>query len=487
MTYKSQKSKQTLLGFLLILIVTNLINYFIFGYDSPSEEAIQEPPVLDSPLPKGYVELELFVQIMDHITEYYLEPVDLSALIHGAIDGMLNSLNDPQSTFFTASELENFLIQTSGSFGGIGVRIVDVGEDVVIFETIPGTPAEQAGLLPGDRIRRAAGEELAGQGVERAAELLRGLKGTSVTISVVRPGADEEMEITLLRDDIDMQTVSSKMLQPGIGYIRISSFDSGSGEDFASQFGVLEQQGLGRGLILDLRNNTGGLVDEAIAVAKLLVPEGEITRLVDRHGQARKIHYSNAPPRPYPIVVLVNEESASASEIVAGALQDRGAALLVGAKTYGKATVQHLEQLPGDSALRLTVAKYLTPAGKDIHGSGLLPDYPVDLTAALKYYRYFLPGRLGKGNYGEEVELLQDMLKELGYAVEPVGYFNQETADALALFQQESGLPETGYFDDSTWIKLREALEHLAADEDPQLLKAVELLGEEELWNRPGR
>lgn len=487
MPYISQKLKKLLFCFLLILIGTNLITYFIFGFDPPKEETVRETPDYLSPLPEGYVELELFAEVLDRIIKYYFEPVDLSALIQGAIDGMLKSLNDPQSTFFTAQELENFLIQTTGSFAGIGVRIVDVGEEVVIFEIIPGTPAEKAGLFPGDRISRAAGEDLVGQGVERAVELLRGPKGTSITISVIRPGADEAKEMTLSRDDIRMQTVTSRMLQPGLGYIKISSFDNHTGEDFTGQFELLEQEGLHKGLILDLRNNTGGLVDEAIKVAKLLVPAGEITRLVDRSGQIRNIHYSGAPPPSYPIVALVNEESASAAEIVAGALQDRGAALLVGVKTYGKATVQHLDQLPGDSALRLTVAKYLTPSGKDIHGYGLQPDYQVELPAALKYYRYFLPGRLSQGSYGMEVELLQSMLKELGYTVEAEGYFNQETVEALASFQEGVGLPATGIFDDLTWVELREGLEHIAISRDPQLQKAIELTGEADLWRRQGR
>lgn len=487
MDNNSQKSKKLLFGFLIVLIGTNLINFFMFGYRPSAPDTGAETPDLSGALPEGYVELELFAEVLDRILNHYLEPVELADLIQGAIDGMLKSLDDPQTSYFTAQDLENFLIQTKGSFGGIGVRIINIGEDVVIFETIPGTPAERAGLYPGDRISKADGEVLTGQGVDRAAELLRGPKGTSVTISVIRPGADEALEMTLERDEIKMKTVTSRMLQPGLGYIKISSFDSHTGTDFADQFSRMDQEGLGKGLILDLRNNTGGLVDEAIKVAKLLVPEGEITRLVDRNGEPRKIHYSSAVPRPYPIVVLINEESASASEIVAGALQDRGAALLVGTKTYGKATVQHLEQLPGDNALRLTVAKYLTPSGKDIHGQGLEPDYPVELPAALKYYRYFLPGRLGAGNYGMDVELLQNMLAELGYAVEAGGYFDDATAAALSAFQKDAGLAATGVFDDLTWIELREALEQVVLDSDPQLQKAVELTGKTEIWGQPGR
>ncbi len=215
----------------------------------------------------------------------------------------------------------------------------------------------------------------------------------------------------------------------------------------------------------------------------MLVPEGEITRLVDRYEQVKDIHYSHAQPKPYRIVVLVNEESASASEIVAGALQDRGAALLVGTRTFGKATVQHLERLSGGNALRLTVAKYLTPSGRDLHGQGLEPDVEVNLSPALKYYRYFIPGRLSQGGYGEGVRLLQQILQELGDdSVNASGYFDGATAGALRRFQRSASIPATGIFDDLTWIHLRENLDRVARERDPQLRAAVELLFSPELW-----
>ncbi len=489
MPHNSQKSNRLLISFLVLLIGTNLINYFLFGHEPRKQDPVAEVAETEDysgALPEGYVELELFAEVLDHVLKNYYEPVDMTGLIYGAIDGMLQSLNDPQTNFFTASDLENFLIQTMGTFGGIGVRIVNAGDEVVIIDTIPGTPAEKAGLYPGDRIIKASGVDLIGLGVDRAVELLRGPQGTTVTISVVRPGADEVMELTLERDDIKLETVTSQMLQPGLGYIRISSFDRNTGADFAEHFARM-QGDLQKGLILDLRNNTGGLIDEAIKVAQLLVPEGEITRLVDRHGQTRKIHYSSAAALPFPVVVLVNEESASASEIVAGALQDREAALLVGTVTFGKATVQHLTQLSGDNALRLTVAKYLTPSGRDIHGQGLQPDYPVEMPAALKYYQYFLPGRLNQGSYGMDVELLQGMLQELGYEVKPSGYFDESTAAALVSFQKDCGLNPTGIFDDITWVEMREALDAIAMDHDPQLQKAIELTGQAELWEQARR
>ncbi len=487
--YSKKSHRIILVGFLIVLLGSNLVNYLMFGY-APSVQPDgdpQEKPEQTEALPETE-EMEIFTRVLELLSDYYLNPVDRAALIRGAVKGMLKTLEDPQTSFYEAQELENFLVHTMGSFGGIGVRIVDVGQSVVIFETIPGTPAERAGLYPGDRIRSADGEDLTGQGVGRAAELLRGPQGTLVTVSIERPGAREPLTITLERDQVKLNTVSSRILEPGLGYIEISSFDSHTGANFTAQLQELKAAGgLEQGLILDLRNNTGGLVDESIKVAKLLVPEGEITRLVDRNEQIRDIHYSSAPPRPYPIVVLVNEETASAAEIVAGALQDRGAALLVGEQTYGKATVQHLEYLPGDSALRITVAKYRTPSGKDIDGQGLEPDFTVELSRALKYYRYFLPGRLEEGSYGMDVEMLQDMLAELGYPVEPAGYFDEATAAALAAFQEQAGIEASGLFDDLTWVELRVALDQASQNSDTQLQKGLELIRQPGHWANLGR
>ena len=479
--------KKIIIGFLVLLIGTNIINYFMFGY-TPREAAVEEAALeaemeaLIAEMEQTLGELSIFGEVLDRVTRNYIEPVDLQVLLRGAIDGALEALGDPNTNYYEADEIDNFLVHTTGTFGGIGVRIVEVDGSIVILETIPNTPAERNGLYPGDRISQVDYQDLDGQGVDRAARLLRGPKGSSVALVIYRPGASKPLTFNLERDDIQINTVTARLIEPGLGYIAISNFDSHTGADFVAQLYSLEDSGLTRGLILDLRGNPGGLLSEAVKVAKELVPEGEITRIVDRSNQVIDIHYSSAAAKPYPIVVLVNEESASAAEIVAGALQDRGAALLVGTKTYGKATVQHLESLTGGNALQLTIAKYLTPSGRDIHKMGLEPDYYVDLPAALKYYRYFLPGTLEQGIYGASVKLLQEMLTELGYPVQPTGYFDTHTADMLASFQEESGLSPSGLFDDLTWIQLRERLDQLLESNDVQMKKAVELTGQPSLW-----
>lgn len=481
---KPARWKCSVIALLFVLIGSNVATYFLFGYRPPVSGSLPGDGS-GNPAPAGELpgELSLFVEVLEKLTRGYINPVDMEALMRGAIEGMLETLDDPQVTFFDKKELDNFLIQTTGSFSGVGVRIVEVEGEVVVVETLPNTPAEKAPILPGDRLQTADGVSLPQQGLDRAVELLRGPKGTKVTVTLLRPGAEEPLEFTLERADIHMETVFSRVVEPGLGYLQIRGFDGFTGTNFSRQLQALEAGGLERGLILDMRDNTGGLLDEAVKVAQLLVPEGEITRLVDRSGQVKDIHYSHAQPKPYRIVVLVNEETASAAEIVAGALQDRKAALLVGSRTFGKATVQHLERLAGGNALRLTVAKYLTPSGRDLHGQGLDPDLDVELSPAMKYYRNFIPGRLSRGSYGQGVKMLQQILQELGYdSVTASGYFDDATAAALQRFQKSAKLPESGIFDDLTWISLRDALDRAARERDPHLRAAVELLASPERW-----
>ncbi|HHX86820.1 MAG TPA: peptidase S41, partial [Firmicutes bacterium] len=328
------------------------------------------------------------------------------------------------------------------------------------------------------RIISVDGEPISGQGLQQVADLLRGAAGTCVKVVVERLGLSGSLELTVQREEVKVETVFSTVKEPGVGYIQITSFEQSTGDSFIRHLEALEaSDGLGAGLILDLRNNTGGLLDEALKVAGQLVPEGEITRLVDRRGQVKDIHYSYAAGKPYPIAVLINGESASASEVIAGALQDRQAALLVGEKTFGKATVQTLEHLAGGSALRLTVAKYLTPCGRDLHGQGLEPDYYLELPEAFKYYSDFFPAILEEGDYGEEVKLLQQMLWELGYGqLTPSGYFDKSTAEALSDFQADHSLKTSGILDNLTCLRLRQAVEQLFQQADPQLKLARSLL-----------
>jgi len=475
--------------FVVALIATNMITYYsaVRNNDISTAEDLPSTVIRYEPA-ASQVDPDAIIifEAIDVITNYYYDPVDKQHLIEGAVKGMVESLNDPQVRFYDPVELEEFISETRGSYSGIGVRIIEAYQNIVIYETFPESPAARKGLMPGDRLLEADGNELTGQGISRAVELLRGPDGTRVEVLVKRPGADEPITLMVEREEISIATVFGEMLADGLGYIRIESFDSNTFNEFSSKFNQMEQGGLNKGLIIDLRNNPGGLVDQAVEVAKLLVPEGEIVRLVGRDGEVKTIYYSSAEKKRYPIAVLINEDSASSAELLAGALQDRGAALLVGKTTFGKASVQQMAQLSGDNAILLTMARYFTPSGHDIHKHGIEPDFEVDMPEILRYYRYFFPGSLEDGDFGPDVEMLQLMLEQLGYNVRVTGFFDTQTSIALTSFQEDAGLSGSGSFDDQTWVVLREALDRAAGENDDQLNYALDMFDKPGLWTVMG-
>ncbi len=471
--------------FVLLLAATNLATYFLARGSDGSAAADAPATIIKYDPGNGAAdpEMAMILETIEVITENYYTPIEREVLIEGAVKGMIDSIDDPQVRFYDPKDLDEFISETRGSYSGIGVRIIETQQDIVVFETFAGSPAARSGLAPGDRLLEADGNELTGQGINHAVELLRGPDGTSVEVLVKRPGADEPFPLSVGRAEIDISTVESEMLADGLGYIQINSFDSGTFNEFSGKFRQMEQSGLSTGLILDLRNNPGGLVDQAVEVAKMLVPDGEIVRLVGRNDEVQNIYYSNAEEKPYPIVVLINEDSASSAELLAGALQDRNAALLVGKTTYGKASVQQLAYLTGGNAILLTMARYFTPSGHDIHEHGIEPDFEVDMPEILRYYHYFFPGSLEQDDFGPDVEMLQMMLEQLGYNIKVSGYFDLQTSIALTAFQEDAGITSSGIFDDKTWVVLREALDRESRENDQQLNFAIDLFGKEGLLN----
>ncbi len=477
-----------LIIFVVLLIGTNALNYLLFS-SGPGQEAEDQPRTIiryeqrDQELDE---EAKIFFEALERIRSNYFYPVDTEKLIDGAIRGMIDSIDDPQVRFYDPAELEEFLLDTRGSYGGVGIRIIEAGDDIVVFEAFPGSPAERSGIIAGDRILEADGQPLEGEGLDRAVELLRGPGDTTVDVKVRRPGAEDPLEMTVRREEIQIVTVTEERLAGEVGYIAITNFDSNTADDFLDRLNRFEQEGLENGLIIDLRNNPGGLVDQVVKIAKEIVPEGEIVRLVGREGEVRTVHNSNAPGKEYPIVILINEESASSAELLAGAMQDRDAALLVGQTTFGKASVQQLEELSGENAIMLTVANYFTPSGHNIDKYGINPDYEVEMPEILHYYRYFHPGRLELNDYGADVEMLQEMLAQLDYDVEKSGYFDENTGQALTDFQVDAGISPSGKFDDLTWVELREALDVASREQDEQLNFGLELFQDPDAWNDHG-
>ncbi len=375
------RNKSIVIFFVLLLVSTNLLTYyFAVGEDITGwRERIllfssREEYKLQEEVQQEERELTFFYEVLEIIKNKHLEEIDFQKLEEGAVRGMLEALGDPQTTFFTAEDMENMLIHTKGRYEGIGVAIDSRDGFITIIAPIKGTPGEKVGLLPGDKIVEVDGKNIVGMDINEVVRMIRGPKGEPVTIKVQRESTQALLSYTIIRASIELESVFPKMLADNIGYIQITNFNNATGEDFEEALIQLEKESLA-GLILDLRNNPGGLLSEAIRVSQAIVPAGPITHVVDGSGNVLKTYYSEQEKKPYPVVVLVNGFSASASEILAGALQDSHGALLVGIRTFGKATVQTLDTLSNNFGLRYTVARYLTPHGRSIHEEGLLPDY----------------------------------------------------------------------------------------------------------------
>lgn len=341
---------------------------------------IMVSPVLgqseDSNSADDYRNLELFTDVLSLIRGSYVEEVETTELIRGAIRGMLETL-DPHSSFLNPEMFEEMQVDTHGEFGGLGVEITIRAGDIIVVSPIEDTPADKAGIRAGDRIVEIEGRSTQDMDIMEAVKLMRGRKGEPVSLALQRNGENELLRLTIVRDLIQIESVKSRMLDDYTGYIRISQFQDRTAQDLTRSLEILRQQHSGfNGLILDLRNNPGGLLDQAVAVADLFIADGLIVYTEGRDVEAQyrfSAHEQQTEP-VYPLVVLINGGSASAAEIVAGALQDHKRAIILGEQSFGKGSVQTIIPLGDQSGLRLTTAKYYTPAGRSIQARGITPD-----------------------------------------------------------------------------------------------------------------
>jgi carboxyl-terminal processing protease len=325
-----------------------------------------------------YENMEVFAEVLRQIEDNYVEPQDPQKLIYGAIKGMVQSL-DPHSSFMTKEEHQDLLIETKGSFPGVGIELSIRDNVLTVMAPIEGTPAYEAGIKSGDKILKIDGQTTIDMTLTEAVKRIRGPKGTKVKLTIGREGAEKPLEFVITRDVIPLLSVRSYRLTPDIGYVRILYFQGNTSDELASHLDKLEEEGLIKGLVLDLRGNPGGLLPQAIEVSDEFLDSGLIVSTKGRNND-QDIQVSaqkNKKERNYPIIVLVNEGSASASEIVAGALQDNKRALILGTRTFGKGSVQTILPLSDGSGLRLTTARYYTPSGRSIQVSGITPDIEV--------------------------------------------------------------------------------------------------------------
>ena len=312
--------------------------------------------------------------------KYNLEPLDYQEMVYGAIEGMVYSLGDPYTVFLDPEESEIFNEDMKGSFSGIGVEIGFRDKLLTVIAPLKDSPGEKAGLLPGDKILKVDGEEIIGMSIDKAVSLIRGEKGTKVLLTIARDGLDELKDIEIIRDTIILKTVEWEVMENNIAHIKISQFKEETTFELDNKIGdilAIDPQGI----IIDLRNNTGGYVGTVKEIAGRFLDRGEVVFIED-YGDEKSIHKTIGNKRFFdiPIVVLINEGSASASEILAGALRDNMNVKLVGRKTFGKGSVQELKHLKDGSSIKITVAEWLTPNGTIINNNGVEPDFDVEIT-----------------------------------------------------------------------------------------------------------
>jgi len=324
-----------------------------------------------------YKGLKLFSDVIEIIQKNYVDEVDSQKMIEAAIQGMVHSL-DPHSSLLPPDALKELQIDTHGEFTGIGIHVTMRNNLVTVISPIEGTPAYQAGVKAGDKIVKVDGTVT--EDLRDAVKRMRGPKGTTVVITILRQGAPEPLEFTMVRDVIPIYSVKAELLKPGYGYIWITNFRENTTSDLIEALGAMEngEKPL-NGLILDLRDNPGGILNQAIEVSDLFLEDGEILSIKGRDGRNTKVFraHPDEVKRSYPIVVLINGGSASASEIVAGALQDHKRALILGTTSFGKGSVQTVETLRDGYGLKFTIARYYTPSGRSIQAKGVEPDVEV--------------------------------------------------------------------------------------------------------------
>ncbi|HEX2932468.1 MAG TPA: S41 family peptidase, partial [Candidatus Binatia bacterium] len=360
---------------LLLLVIGMLLGFVVSAHWVPNVSAVGR---------QDYESLEAFSNILSIVRKNYVEDVETKNLVNGAINGMLSSL-DPHSAYLTPDLYKELQSDTQGRFGGLGIEITVKGGILTVVSPIEDTPAAKAGIKPGDQIFKIEEEFTKDMSLVDAVKKMRGLKGTKINLTIRRENNPDLLDFTLVRDIIRVQSVRSRNLEPGYGYVRLAQFQERSDRDLqrALEKMAAEKSGL-KGLVLDLRNNPGGLLTQAVRVSDMFLDSGLIVYTEGRIESQKQKYFAQKDGTwlDFPIVVLVNGGSASASEIVAGALQDHKRAVVLGTKTFGKGSVQTILPLDDNSALRLTTARYFTPKGRSIQATGIVPDIVVESAPA---------------------------------------------------------------------------------------------------------
>lgn len=412
--------------------------------------------------------------IMTIIQTYYHKDVKLADLMDGALKGMFSVL-DKHSVYFTPEEYKEFNSDIHGEFAGVGIYIEQYDDYIKVVAPIEGTPAFRAGVKTGDVIMYVDGKDIKGYSTEQAAAMIKGEPGTKVKIGIKREGTSGIITMELTRETIKVKPVKYEIMKDNIGYIRITQFNGNGYEDFAKAVDEFKAKNV-KGVVIDVRNNPGGLLDEVINMCKLIVPEGPVVH-IQYKNRPLQTHNSDLASAPFKIMMLVDEGSASASEIMAGAIKDSGVGKLVGQNTYGKGTVQSILDLPDESGLKITVANYLTPSKYSLDGKGIKPHFEVkNATVAAMADLSPINGKrvIKEKLVGLDVLGVQQRLKELGYfAGTPDGVFGKTTVTAVNKFFKDNKLKQDSSLDTADIKALNTKFEAKINSKDAQLDKAI--------------
>lgn len=416
------------------------------------------------------------------IEQKFFKDMDSQTVVDGAINGMLSALEDPYTVYMDAEQAKQFEETViDSSFSGIGAEVTMEDGRVTVVSPIKGSPAEKAGIHAKDQIISVNGKNLDGLTLNESVMKIRGPKGTQAKLEVLRAGANEHVEIIVVRDDIDLETVYGEMLEEKVGKIEIRRFAQNTADRFHEELKILENDGM-EGLVIDVRNNPGGILHTVIELLEPLIPAGEIiVQTEDRDGNRSSSPSKEGQGKDYPIAVLTNKGSASASEILAAAIQETTNNKIIGETTYGKGTVQSTFDtgVEDGSNIKITISKWLTPKGNFIHEKGIVPDIAVEQPEYFKTTPLPKDKVLKVDMLGNDVKNLQLILEGLGFSPDRTdGYYSEQTKLSVEAFQSLHDLPVTGQVDEQTGSKLEQEIitELRKPENDLQLNKAIDYL-----------
>lgn len=482
---------RTVLAFVLLAVIASSILTLSFTHTYPGlagekeRAADKDKPSASAPptslTSQDVTKLNTAFQLIER---NFLTKVEHDKIMNGAINGMLAALDDPYTTYMNPEETREFDETINSSFQGIGAEVSLEDGRVTIIAPIKGSPAEKAGIRANDVIQSVNGEKLDGLTLTQAVSKIRGVKGSQAKLVILRGGSGEPVELTIVRDDIPVETVYADMVSDTVGKIEIRQFSTNTASRFHEELGKLEEKGM-KGLIIDVRDDPGGLLPSVVDILENFVPKGKpIVQIEDRNGKREATPAEGKyAQKTYPVTVLINKGSASASEILAAGIKEAAGGKLVGETTFGKGTVQvtYEKEMGDGSNIKMTMYKWLTPNANWIHKKGIEPDLAVEQPDYFKARPFSKKETLKPDTVGEDVKTLQQMLGAINLRPDRTdGYFSQRTALQVKAFQRLQNLPMTGEADEATMTKLEAEIVKQIRDpkNDKQLHEAIRITEE---------